>query len=52
MTDVDLCVCCGVPVPEGRMVCAACESGEQTPKEEMEVFLEKLLKSLVQENDN
>ena len=21
----DTCVCCGAPVPEGRMVCPACE---------------------------
>lgn len=26
----DLCICCGKPVPEGRMVCYACES-ENTP---------------------
>lgn len=23
----DRCVCCGEPVPEGRMVCPACERG-------------------------
>lgn len=23
----DLCVCCGEPVPEGRMVCRSCETG-------------------------
>lgn len=23
----DLCVCCGEPVPEGRMVCYSCETG-------------------------
>lgn len=51
MADVDLCVCCGTPVPEGRMVCAACENGVQTPKEESEAFLEKLSESLVQKND-
>lgn len=22
----DLCVCCGKPIPEGRMVCYACET--------------------------
>lgn len=21
----DICVCCGKPVPEGRMICWACE---------------------------
>ena len=24
-TDADFCVCCGEPVPEGRMVCISCE---------------------------
>lgn len=24
---VDTCVCCGAPVPEGRMVCPICEAG-------------------------
>lgn len=23
---VDYCVCCGAPVPEGRMVCPICEA--------------------------
>ena len=23
----DICVCCGKPVPEGRMVCYFCETG-------------------------
>ena len=23
----DTCVCCGAPVPEGRMVCPICEEG-------------------------
>ncbi len=26
-TYPDLCICCGEPVPEGRMVCHACELG-------------------------
>ena len=26
----DLCICCGQPVPEGRMVCYACETGGNT----------------------
>lgn len=25
------CICCGAIIPEGRMVCPACEAG-QTPK--------------------
>lgn len=27
-TYPDQCVCCGRPVPEGRMVCFCCENGE------------------------
>lgn len=23
----DICVCCGKPVPEGRMICWSCEHG-------------------------
>lgn len=26
-TYPDMCVCCGAPVPEGRMVCRTCEKG-------------------------
>lgn len=26
MGGVDTCVCCGQPVPEGRMVCPICEA--------------------------
>lgn len=26
--DVDVCVCCGNPVPEGRMICPICEQKE------------------------
>lgn len=25
----DICVCCGEPVPEGRMVCRSCETGSE-----------------------
>ncbi len=25
----DVCVCCGAPVPEGRMICPVCEKGER-----------------------
>ena len=28
-TYPDLCVCCGEPVPEGRMICYACEMEDQ-----------------------
>ena len=24
---MEFCVCCGAPIPEGRMVCWACEHG-------------------------
>lgn len=27
MADVDRCISCGAPVPEGRMVCPACAHG-------------------------
>ncbi len=27
MSNVDVCVCCGTPVPEGRQVCWDCEHG-------------------------
>lgn len=26
-TNDDFCVCCGSPIPEGRMVCRSCEVG-------------------------
>lgn len=26
--DVDRCICCGNPIPEGRMVCPRCEQKE------------------------
>ena len=25
-TNTDFCVCCGEPVPEGRLVCFSCET--------------------------
>ena len=28
MTRVDLCACCGRPIPEGRMVCPRCEKNQ------------------------
>lgn len=30
--NADHCVCCGDVIPEGRMVCPACERGEPTSK--------------------
>ena len=27
MSNVDVCICCGMPVPEGRQVCWDCEHG-------------------------
>lgn len=32
----DTCVCCGAPVPEGRMVCGACEQLESKKAKEKE----------------
>lgn len=29
---VDTCVCCGAPVPEGRMVCPQCEAAAYDKK--------------------
>ena len=29
MADVDRCIICSAPVPEGRMVCPMCESGKK-----------------------
>ena len=29
MADVDRCIICGAPVPEGRMVCPMCEDGKK-----------------------
>lgn len=26
IAEKDICVCCGAPVPEGRMVCRECET--------------------------
>ena len=43
-TDLDVCVCCGNPVPEGRMVCVACEEEDIkiAPKERKESPLKSL----------
>lgn len=36
---VDYCICCGAPVPEGRMICANCEiSGNNRQKTETKSF--------------
>lgn len=26
--DVDRCICCGSPIPEGRLICPSCEQKE------------------------
>ena len=36
VTWEDICVCCGAPVPEGRMVCWQCE--HQYDRDEMAAF--------------
>lgn len=43
-TYPDMCVCCGSPVPEGRMVCFACEDEDIkiVPKERKESPLKSL----------
>ena len=39
----DVCVCCGKPVPEGRMVCHACELETTAPApREPEPFFNKI----------
>lgn len=35
MADVDCCVCCGEPVPEGRQVCMTCEQPNTLTDEEL-----------------
>lgn len=30
-TSVDLCICCGATIPEGRFVCPLCEKKSETP---------------------
>lgn len=29
MADVDRCIICGAPIPEGRQICLRCEKGEK-----------------------
>ncbi len=41
----EICVCCGDPVPEGRMVCVWCENGNK-PKNTSQDFLDTLWKKL------
>ena len=31
VSNMDTCVCCGAPVPEGRQVCPICESRSYPP---------------------
>lgn len=35
----DYCVCCGAPVPEGRMVCPICEREAEAEEGEKETVL-------------
>ena len=51
MLDTDTCVCCGAPIPEGRMICAACECDTSMSKNENEEFLENLSESLVPKDE-
>ncbi len=51
MADVDTCVCCGAPIPEGRMICVACEKGEKNLEEEADDYLKKLSESLTKEEE-
>lgn len=30
-TNVDVCICCGAIIPEGRMICLSCEKKSETP---------------------
>lgn len=32
----DTCVCCGAPVPEGRMVCPLCEYANEETSEKID----------------
>lgn len=35
MAATDTCICCGAPVPEGRMICWQCEhKGEEADDEQ------------------
>lgn len=38
----DTCICCGAPVPEGRMVCGACEITEEKHEKENNMDLQDL----------
>lgn len=40
--DENRCVCCGCIIPEGRMVCPACEMGLTPDKRTSEMNLEEL----------
>lgn len=46
-TNTDFCVCCGNPVPEGRMVCSSCERNSiaKTPSTQLKPIniIKKLL---------
>ncbi|MBP3392531.1 MAG: hypothetical protein J6L76_07080 [Clostridia bacterium] len=46
--STDVCVCCGNPVPEGRMVCPQCEQGTSSCNKMSQDYLDVLLESFVQ----
>lgn len=31
LTSVEVCICCGAIIPEGRMICLSCERNSETP---------------------
>lgn len=37
----EICVVCGAPVPEGRMMCANCEAQIEKDAEEDELYYQK-----------
>ena len=47
----DRCVCCGIYVPEGRMVCPIC-NGDFEHRYEFEILINLLLKSSKSTNPN
>lgn len=38
--DIDRCICCGAPIPEGRMICWQCEHGNTPNKLEEALLME------------
>lgn len=48
----DVCVCCGAPVPEGRMVCPQCERGIASCDKVSQDYLNTLLNTFAQPDDS